>query len=61
MEGQNIIIEYRFAGGTGWLAEMAAYRLTEGTYQPTGRLEGSQAVTLAPFPDLALVPASLWP
>lgn len=38
-----------------------AYRLMEGTYQLTGRLEGSEPVSLPPFLDLALVPASLWP
>jgi Uma2 family endonuclease len=38
-----------------------AYRLTEGTYQLAGRLVGSEPVSLPPFPDLALVPASIWP
>ena len=38
-----------------------AYRLAEGTYQLAGRLGGSAAVSLPPFPDLALVPSSIWP
>jgi Uma2 family endonuclease len=38
-----------------------AYTLTGGAYQLTARLEGPQPVSLPPFPDLALVPASLWP
>lgn len=33
----------------------------EGAYQLTGRLEGSEAASLLPFPDLGLVPASIWP
>jgi len=37
------------------------YRLAGGSYEPAGRLEGPAPVTLAPFPDLALVPASIWP
>ncbi len=37
-----------------------AYRLVEGTYQLTRRLEGPEPVSLSPFLDLALVPASLW-
>ena len=38
-----------------------AYRLTEGVYQLMGRLEGLEPVSLTPFPDLLLVPASIWP
>jgi Uma2 family endonuclease len=38
-----------------------AYRLAEGTHQLAGRLGGSEAVSLPPFPDLALVPSSIWP
>ena len=38
-----------------------AYRLAEGTYQIAGRLAGSEAVSFPPFPDLALVPSSIWP
>ena len=38
-----------------------AYRLTEGTYQLTGRLERLEPVSLPPFPDLELLPASIWP
>ena len=38
-----------------------AYRLVEGMYQIAGRLAGSEAVSLPPFPDLALVPSSIWP
>jgi len=37
------------------------YRLAGGSYEPAGRLEGPAPVSLAPFPDLALVPASIWP
>jgi Uma2 family endonuclease len=38
-----------------------AYALTGEAYQLTARLEGSEPAALPPFPDLALVPASLWP
>jgi len=38
-----------------------AYTLTGGAYQLTARLEGSPPASLPPFPDLALVPASIWP
>lgn len=38
-----------------------AYVLSEGGYQLTVRAAGPEAVSLPPFPDLALVPASLWP
>lgn len=38
-----------------------AYTLTAGAYQLTARLEGSESAFLPPFPDLALVPALLWP
>ena len=38
-----------------------AYRLAEGAYDLSARLEGTQPVALAPFPGLALDPASLWP
>lgn len=38
-----------------------AYTLTEGAYQLTARLIGAKPVSLPPFPDLALVPTSLWP
>jgi Uma2 family endonuclease len=37
------------------------YRLAERTYRLAGRLEGSEPVTLPPFPDLALAPTSIWP
>ena len=37
-----------------------AYRLAEGTYQLAGRLGVSEAVSLPPFPDLTLVPSSIW-
>ena len=37
-----------------------AYRLAEGAYELSARLEGTQPVALAPFPGLALDPASLW-
>jgi Uma2 family endonuclease len=38
-----------------------AYGLAEGTYRLLQRASGAAAVALPPFPDLALVPASLWP
>jgi Uma2 family endonuclease len=40
-----------------------AYVLDEagGTYQLAARVSGLDAVSLPPFPDLALVPDSLWP
>jgi Uma2 family endonuclease len=38
-----------------------AYRLMEGTYRITGRLEGSEPVSLPPFSNLALVPLAIWP
>jgi len=38
-----------------------AYGLAEGTYQLLQRASGAAAVALPPFPELALVPASLWP
>ncbi len=38
-----------------------AYVLAEGSYQLATRAFGAEPVSLPPFPDLALVPASLWP
>jgi Uma2 family endonuclease len=38
-----------------------AYTLTDGAYQLTARASGTEPVSLPPFPDLELVPASLWP
>jgi Uma2 family endonuclease len=38
-----------------------AYRLSEGAYQLTARLEGSEPGSLPPFADLPLAPASIWP
>jgi len=38
-----------------------AYRLAEGQYRPTGRIEGDSPGALAPFPDLALTPETIWP
>ncbi|HSB70455.1 MAG TPA: Uma2 family endonuclease [Candidatus Methylomirabilis sp.] len=38
-----------------------AYNLAEDGYQLTTRASGAEPVSLPPFPDLALVPASLWP
>ena len=38
-----------------------AYILSEGRYQLATRAAGPEAVSLPPFPDLAFVPASLWP
>jgi Uma2 family endonuclease len=40
---------------------LEAYALSEGCYALAGRAGGPDAVSLPPFPDLALVPASLWP
>jgi Uma2 family endonuclease len=37
-----------------------AYRLSDGAYQLVTRAAGSAAVSLPPFSDLALIPASLW-
>ena len=37
------------------------YILAEGGYQLGARVAGSEAVSLPPFPDLAFVPAALWP
>lgn len=49
-----------------WIADpdarsIEAYRLAEGAYELAGRLAGSEAVSLPPFPDLALAPTSIWP
>jgi Uma2 family endonuclease len=38
-----------------------AYSLSEGEYQLLARASGPEAVFLAPFPDLSLVPSLLWP
>jgi Uma2 family endonuclease len=38
-----------------------AYGLAEGRYALLGRVAGAGPVSLPPFPDLAFVPASLWP
>ncbi len=38
-----------------------AYVLSEGAYQLSARVAGSEPVSLPPFPALAFVPASLWP
>lgn len=38
-----------------------AYSLAAGGYQLVTRAAGSAPVSLPPFPDLALIPASLWP
>lgn len=38
-----------------------AYVLSAGGYQLAARAAGPEAVSLPPFPDLAFVPASLWP
>ncbi|MBI4587723.1 MAG: Uma2 family endonuclease [Candidatus Rokubacteria bacterium] len=38
-----------------------AYQLREGGYRLTARFEGTDPVFLPPFPDLALVAASIWP
>jgi len=38
-----------------------AYTLAEGSYQLSARAAGPEAVSLPPFPDLAFVPASIWP
>ena len=37
-----------------------AHRLAEGTYKLTGRLEGSEPVSLPPLPDLPIVPVTIW-
>ncbi len=38
-----------------------AYVLSEGAYQLSARVAGSEPVSLPPFSALAFVPASLWP
>jgi Uma2 family endonuclease len=38
-----------------------AYDLADGAYRLVARAAGDTPVSLPPFPDLALVPASLWP
>lgn len=38
-----------------------AYRLTGGAYQLEARMQGSDPISLPPFADLALPPASIWP
>jgi Uma2 family endonuclease len=38
-----------------------AYSLSEGGYQLAARALGSEAAWLPPFPDLNLIPATLWP
>ena len=38
-----------------------AYSLSEGEYQLVTRAFGSEPVSLPPFPDLSLVPSSIWP
>ena len=38
-----------------------AYGLAEGQYHLFQRASGAAPVSLPPFPDLAFVPASLWP
>ncbi len=37
------------------------YVLSEGAYQLSARVGGSEAISLPPFPNLVFVPASLWP
>ncbi|MBI4610415.1 MAG: Uma2 family endonuclease [Candidatus Rokubacteria bacterium] len=49
-----------------WIVDLEArsieaYSLSGGAYQLTARVSGSEPVSLPPFPDLELVPASLWP
>jgi len=49
-----------------WIVDLEArsieaYSLTGGAYQLTARVSGAEPVSLPPFPDLELVPASLWP
>jgi hypothetical protein len=38
-----------------------AHGLGKGRYALLGRTAGAAAVSLPPFPDLTLVPTSLWP
>src|SRR3990170_381190 len=37
------------------------YVLSEGVYQLSAHVAGSEPASLPPFPDLAFAPASLWP
>jgi Uma2 family endonuclease len=38
-----------------------AYGFAEGRYALLARVSGTEPASLPPFPDLAFVPASLWP
>ncbi|MET0851575.1 MAG: Uma2 family endonuclease [Candidatus Rokuibacteriota bacterium] len=38
-----------------------ALRLAAGTYEPAGHMHGGVPVALAPFPDLIIDPATIWP
>ena len=40
---------------------LEAYELADGAYQLVTRAAGDAPISLPPFPDLALVPDSLWP
>lgn len=49
-----------------WIVDLeartiAAYRFAGGAYERAASMQGSAPAFLPPFPDLALVPASLWP
>ncbi|MBI4610413.1 MAG: Uma2 family endonuclease [Candidatus Rokubacteria bacterium] len=49
-----------------WIVDLEArsieaYSLSGGAYQLIARVSGAEPVSLPPFPDLELVPASLWP
>ncbi len=56
----------RHGGSYYWIVDLdarviEAYQLTEGRYEPTGRLEATTLTPLAPSPDLTLDPAAIWP
>ncbi len=40
---------------------LEAYGLAEGRYALSARVSGTGPVSIPPFPDLALIPAALWP
>ena len=50
---------YWIADPDAWTIE--GYRLAGSAYELLQRMEGEGAIALAPFVDLRLVPASIWP
>lgn len=63
--GQKLQLYARYAVPHYWIVEIErraieAYELTEGAYRLVTRASGRGAIPLPPFPDLQLVPDSLW-